>query len=151
MNPPKSMGFTLVVAADSKSTDIMAARGSLQRLSPAEPMIAFLFSLKDAVEQGASEEVLMKWRRVALTTPFQFEVVAEGEDRYWRAANIRQECIEAGDVVQLSTRQWIFDVIGFKETKEKQLGRQLSALAVAKLCDDCMHCARSSEGEGQLH
>ena len=144
LNPPRSLGFTVVVAVDG-AMDIMAARGSRQRLSPVEPMIAFIFSLKDAVQQGASDEILMKWRHVALTAPFQFEVVAEGEDRYWRAANIRQECIEAGDVVQLSTRQWIFDVIGFKEGKERQLGRQLSAAAVAKLYEDHMHYARSSE------
>ena len=104
LNPPRSLAFTVAATVDG-AMDIMAARGSLQRLSPAEPMIAFIFSLKDAVHQGSSDEILMKWRHVALTAPFQFEVVAEGEDRYWRAANIRRECIEAGDVVQLSTRQ----------------------------------------------
>jgi hypothetical protein len=40
--------------------------------------------------------------------------MAEGEDRYWTVANIRQERTAAGEVVQLSTRQFIFDVIGFQ-------------------------------------
>jgi hypothetical protein len=56
----------------------------------------------------------MAWRRALLSAPFHFEVCAKGEDRrFWRSQNLRQEAIQMGDVAQLSTRQWIYDVVGY--------------------------------------
>ena len=34
-------------------------------------------------------------------------------DRFWRSQNLRQEAIQMGDVAQLSTLQWIYDVVGY--------------------------------------
>ena len=36
-----------------------------------------------------------------------------------------------GDVAQLSTRQWIYDVVGYKTFKEKELSKSLSSAQVA--------------------
>ena len=134
-----------MIALDDKTVDVMKHKGALQRLSPPELAIAVLFSIRDAIKQSADDNILMKWRSLALTASFQFEVVWPGEDRYWRAQNIRQECIEHGEVAQLSVRQWIYDVVGFKDSKEKELQKTLSALAVAKMFEDRMKYARSSE------
>ena len=43
-----------------------------------------------------------------------WEVVALGDDRTWRAGNLREGMVDAGDSVKLSTRQSAMDVAGFK-------------------------------------
>ena len=80
-----------------------------------------------------------------MTASFRFEVVTAGDDRYWRAQNLRQEAIEMGIVSQLSARQWIYDVVGFKASKEKDLGRELGSAQVAKFYHEKMKYARGTE------
>jgi hypothetical protein len=58
---------------------------------------------------------------------------------------LRQEAIQLGDVSQLSTRQWIYDVVGYKTFKEKELGKSLSSEKVAMFYGDKMKYAHSSE------
>ncbi len=131
---------------DSANANVMGMKGGLVRISPSEPSIAFVFSVRDAIRNGAGEEVLMKRSKLALTATAQFEVALPGgEDQYWRSQNVRQERIEIGDVAQLSVRQWIYDVIGFRESKERELEKKLAASAVAKMCDEHVRYARSSE------
>ena len=89
--------------------------------------------------------MLGKWRDALLTASFKFEVVPAGDDRYWRAQNLRQEAIEMGIVSQLSVRQWIYDVVGFKTSKEDQLGKELSAAQVAKYYHEKMKYARGTD------
>ena len=145
MSPPESLNFTTVIALDDQTMDVMKSKGALQRLSPPEPAIAVLFSIWEAIKLGAGDNVIMKWRSLALTASFRFEVVCPGDDRYWRAQNIRQECTEHGEVAQMSVRQWIYDVVGFKDSKEKELQKTMSAATVSKMYDDHMKYARGTE------
>ena len=50
-----------------------------------------------------------------------------------------------GDVAQLSTRQWIYDVVGYKTFKEKELSKSLSSAQVAVYYGEKMKYAGSSE------
>ena len=50
-----------------------------------------------------------------------------------------------GDVAQLSTRQWIYDVVGYKTFKEKELSKSLSNAQVAVYYGEKMKYARSTE------
>ena len=145
MKPPSELSFTTVIALDNYHTDVCDLKGALSRLSPPEPAIAFLYSVRDAIQNNADNATLLKWRTLALTATAQFEVVLPGEALYWRSQNIRQEFIETGDVSQLSVRQWIYDVVGFKESKEKDMQKKLSSLAVARMYDEKMRYAKSSE------
>ena len=73
-------------------------------------------------------------------------MVAPGEPRFWRAQNLRQGLIEVGLVAQLSVRQWIYDVVGFKLAKEKELQKGVIPPAqLAKLYNDNIRWAGSSE------
>eukprot|EP00959_Pyramimonas_sp_CCMP1952_P219515 4589931-Pyramimonas_sp.AAC.1 len=49
-------------------------------------------------------------------------------------------------VSQLSVRQWIYDVLGFKEPREKGLGTELGSAQVAKYYHEKMKHARGTEG-----
>ena len=69
-----------------------------------------------------------------------------GEARFWRAFNIREAQIEAGDTVVRSVRQRVYDVAGMKAAKERENnGRQLSAQAIAKLYEKHVKWAGRSE------
>ena len=129
--PPRHFTFQTVFAVETPKEDVSKTKGALQRVSPPEPAFAVLFSIRDAIVAGASDDVLMAWRRALLSAPFQFEVCGKGEDRFWRSQNLRQEAIQMGDVAQLSTRQWIYDVVGYKAFKEDELNKTLGSAQVA--------------------
>ena len=93
-DPPNELGFDIVIALESATTKVMEHKGALHRISTPEPVIAVLLAIAKAVRDGNDEEILMRWRKIILTSSFQFEVVAPGEDRFWRAQNIRQSLIE---------------------------------------------------------
>ena len=145
-NPPRHFPWETVIALDSATQDVMGAKGALQRMSPPEPAFAAIFSIRDAIVQDAGDDVLAKWRDALLTAAFRFEVVTAGDDRYWRSQNLRQEAIEMGIVSQLSVRQWIYDVVGFKSSKESDLGKELGSAQVAKYYHEKMKYARGTEG-----
>eukprot|EP00959_Pyramimonas_sp_CCMP1952_P445787 9333422-Pyramimonas_sp.AAC.1 len=105
----------------------------MMRLSSPEPVFAVLFSIAKAIQEGVDEKIRMRWRKVLLTAPFQFEVVPEGEERFWRSQNLRQRLIEAGVVSHMSCRQWVYDIMGFKAAKERELQKSISSLVLAKM------------------
>lgn len=145
MAPPRHFAFQTVFAVETPQEDVAKAKGALQRVSPPEPALAVIFSIQDAIAAGAADDVLMAWRRAILSAPVHFEVCAKGEDRFWRSQNLRQEAIEMGDVAQLSTRQWIYDVVGYKAFKEKELNKTLGSAQVATFYAQKMHYAKSSD------
>ena len=149
LQPPSSLGFNVVVCMDAADSDVMSQKGAMQRLSSAEPVFAVLLSVAEAVQEveagTADQSVLLQWRQVMLTATFAFEVIPSGEPRYWRAQNLRQGLIEVGLVAQLSVRQWIYDVVGFKVAKEKEFQKAVSATTLAKLYNDNVRWAGSSE------
>ncbi|CAK0880249.1 unnamed protein product [Prorocentrum cordatum] len=144
MSPPEVFPMTTVFAAENPAMDVTMHLGSLQRLSPIEPQLALLMSMADAVKKEAEDSVLLKWRQVALSAPVTFEVQAKGDTRYWRAHDIRQEWIETGDTAQLSVRQWVYDIVGFKEAKEKDIGKTLGSKELSQLYEKHMKYAKST-------
>ncbi|CAE7604706.1 unnamed protein product [Symbiodinium necroappetens] len=130
LEPPATFPFTVTVAVDSANDEVLEGKG-FQRLSPAEPCHAMLYSIQEAITGKADAAVLQAWRKLLLTTPFRFELVAMGEPRYWKAANLREDIVEKGVMVTMSARQRIYDVVGFKKAKEKALGASLTSQQVA--------------------
>ncbi|CAK0907003.1 unnamed protein product [Prorocentrum cordatum] len=144
MSPPEVFPMTTVFAVDNPAMDVTMHLGSLQRLSPIEPQLALLMGMADAVKKEAEDSVLLKWRQVALSAPVTFEVQAEGDTRHWRAHNIQQEWIETRDTAQLSVRQWVYDIVGFKEAKEKDIGKTLGSKELSQLYEKHMKYAKST-------
>jgi len=141
-NPPTQL--TQTVLAVDPTVDPISVSG-LQRLSPPEPTYAWAYALAEAIDKGFGEGILLRWKKLLLTASVAIESVPPGESRYWRAQNLRQELIEIGDVSKLTVREQILDVAGFKQDKERELGRPLSCPAVAKIWLDNVTFAKSSE------
>ena len=142
LEPPKFFPYEVVVAVEAGTTD--RPEGGWPRLSPAEPLFALLFSIQEAIEKKADDGVLKAWKRVLLTGSLEVEVVPVGEERYWRASNIREQAAEHGLSVQLSLRQRIYDVAGYKLSKEAA-GGTWSARKVAQAYAEKLKLAQNVE------
>ena len=145
LEPPQWYPFDVIVAVEPSAPAQDMPEGGWHRLSPAEPVFALLFSIEEAIKKQADDSVLSTWKRLLLTTSFHFEAVAVGEDRYWRASNLREEAAEHGLAVQLSMVQRIFDIATFKMNKESASGTQLSAKKVAALYTEQLKLASNVE------
>ncbi|CAE7245726.1 unnamed protein product [Symbiodinium sp. CCMP2592] len=145
MDPPKEFTYEIVAAVSAACDEEFHKKGSFQRLSPAEPCHALLFSIHEAISAKAPEPILRRWKELLLTTPFRFELVPQGEARFWRAQNLREEMVERGITVRLSVRQRIYDVAGFKASKEAALKTTLGAAAVASAYQKHLKASAGSE------
>ncbi|CAK9038002.1 Uncharacterized protein SCF082_LOCUS22412 [Durusdinium trenchii] len=130
-SPPSTFPFTVTVAVDKEAL-ASKPEGGWQRLSPAEPVHALLLSIQHDIQSNVGEQRLKEWRRVCLTVSFTFEAVTAGEARFWRAQNLREQAVNHGLVVRMSLRQRIYDVAGFKMSKEKASGHEFGAEKVAQ-------------------
>lgn len=117
--PPSLCPFTITVALETPACIGKRPDNGFQRLSPPEPVHALLFALAEAIETKAKVGVLRALKNCILTATFVFEICPIGEQRYWRAANIREEMVEKGLSVQMSLRQRIYEIAGFHEQKKK--------------------------------
>lgn len=143
LQPPKFFPYEVVVAVEPGAT--ARPESGWPRLSPAEPLFALLFSIQQSIEQKADDGVLKAWKHVLLTASFEIEVVPVGEERYWRASNIREQAAEHGLSVQLSLRQRIYDVAGHKMHKESVAGGTWSAKKVAQAYSEKLKLAQNVE------
>ena len=144
-DPPSSFPYVVTVAVDAASEESLAADGHWHRLSPAEPVFALLLSIQQCMIDGGDEVLLKRWRKILLTVDYEFEVLAGQESRYWRALNLREAAVELGQSVRLSLRQRIFDIAGFKKSKELATGSHMSAKKLAQLYGQQLKLARGQE------
>ncbi|CAL1174054.1 unnamed protein product [Cladocopium goreaui] len=107
--PPSLCPFVITVALETPGCIGQRPQNGFQRLSPPEPVHALLFALAEAIESKAKVGVLRAFRSCILTATFVFEICPVGEDRYWRAQNIREEMVEKGLSVQLSLCQAVLE------------------------------------------
>ena len=120
-------------------------RTHMQRLSPPEPIYALFYAMEAAINNGVDDAILLKWKKLILSAGVANESVFPGEARSWRAQNLRQELIDLGDVSKLTVREQILDVAGFKQEKERELGRALSNAAASSIWMDKVKFERSSD------
>lgn len=79
-----------MIAVGSKEFDPMSHRGSLLRVSPEEPIHAWVLAVARDIDAKVDRSVLDLWAHSALTTTFHFEVLESEDDKYYRAANLRE-------------------------------------------------------------
>ena len=135
MSPPSTWptGLAVTVCVDSSDGDAEGnyTTGGLQRVSPEEVCHALLFSVATAIKEKAPDDIMMKWKNVFLTVNMVFESIPPGEERYWRAQNLREEMVASGETVTRTVRQRIYDVAGFKMDKEKEAGQKITPEKIA--------------------
>eukprot|EP00972_Heterocapsa_arctica_P113884 16439618-Heterocapsa_arctica.AAC.1 len=63
----------------------MVRKGALKRVSPEEPVNAFLAAIARDVKAGESEQKLKEWKRLALSTTIEFRALDSADDFHWAA------------------------------------------------------------------
>ena len=91
-----------------------------------------LLSVAEAINAKADDTVLGKWSNLFRMVNMVFEVVPAGMTRFWKAQNLREDLVEAGESVRRSVRQRIYEVARFKAEREKELGHEVTPEKIAK-------------------
>ena len=66
-----------------------------------------LLSVAEAITAKADDRVLGKWSILFRMVNMVFEVVPAGITRFWKAHNLCEDMVEAGESVRRSVRQHI--------------------------------------------
>ena len=95
-NPLPTYPFPSTVGCSTADTaDTLKGRAKL--LSPMEPIDALWLRCAEEIDNGAGQEVLLKWRAMMLQVPTTFEVCANLEQMKWRSLNLREQVVKAKD------------------------------------------------------
>ena len=120
--------------------------GALKRCTPEEFGHAFILAVCRDIKEGVDELVLQAWRRVMLTIPYRFELHDSREQVFFRAFSLREELVTSHAVVARTAFQRIYEIARFKAMAEADMGRALSAEAVASV-----YRARASAFGGDVY
>ena len=74
-----------------------------------------------------------RWRKVLITQQCCLAIVPVGDERYWKAQNLREEMVDKGESVKRTVVQRIYDIAGFKIDKEEELKVVLSSEKIATM------------------
>ncbi|CAE7346753.1 bsp6IM [Symbiodinium sp. CCMP2592] len=143
--------FELVIAVTSNAP--MSDPGNLQRVSPEEPEHAFLLWIAELLDTGVTDNDRLQIKRLLLSMPLKFVVLASEEARYFHQANMREQIamrheIESRTAVQkiyefqmLRTKKnWKAKDIADRYTKEvEQAPRPQAEQVSLKYIENCFH------------
>ena len=78
-------------------------RGNLKSTSPEEARHALILAIHRDIESGASNDELLSWRKLVLSTVTTFTVYETEDDLFWAATNHREAIGAQFEVVYYST------------------------------------------------
>ena len=84
---PARMPHDIVIAVAGTSTNPLHTQGALPRVSPDEPVYAWLLAVARDIDAGLPMEA---WVHSALTVTFTFRTLVTDDDKYFAAANLRE-------------------------------------------------------------
>ena len=108
-----------------KPTDA-GSRGSLMRISPEEPLHAWILAASRAVCDGASEEDLDAWVSMVMAAPLEFRRVADKNCVYWQQVAEREALGKRFTAMFRTPSGRILEIVAFAESEGKRLHKQLS-------------------------
>jgi hypothetical protein len=139
--------FPVIMTIGMASHDVPDKHfGALKRCTPEEFGHAFVLAVYRDIKAGVDELVLQAWRRVMLTIPYRFELHENREQVFFRAFALREELVTSHAVVARTAFQRIYEIARFKAMAEADMGRTLSAEAVATV-----YRARASSFGGDVY
>ena len=144
---PTFLILNVHVYVDSCEFDVLARKGSLWRISPEENTDAVIFHVSDRIDAGATDEELIRWKTIFLSVCFRFESLGGEDETYWRAMELRQMQSSVDDAVRRTAMQTCYEVSLFKERKEQELGRAMTAKDIKSLYTAKALIANSNKAE----
>ena len=140
---PKRFPHAIVVALQ-ENQDPCKHKGALQVLSPIEEVHALYFAIADAINNGASDQTMEKWKWILLTVTIVFEICKTPEAARARSLTLRDQVVADFHGLAWTVPQRIFSVVAFKERKESITGK-MSAAALSSKYNEYIQLASDSE------
>jgi hypothetical protein len=133
------------VGSDSGGTP-RASRYSDGRQGPEEPEHAFLLWMAACLEAEPTDTQIEKFRRLLLTIPMRFKVIASEEARLFAHANLRETITGSHACMSRTATQRVYEVCQWRDRRMRIHGTQnATASKLAQLWNEQVHMARSSE------
>ena len=108
-----------------KPTDV-GVRGSLLRISPEEPLHAWILAASRAVRDGASEEDLEAWVGMVMAAPLEFRRIPDQNAVFWAQVAEREALGRRFTAMFRTPSGRILEIVAFAEQESKRLRRPLS-------------------------
>ena len=90
--------------------DITANFGNLHRVSPEEPVHAFIHAVAAAIERNAPQTELHAWLACTINAPMEFLIVPNEQAMAWRAVHIREKTCTSVEALFRSAIQRFYEV-----------------------------------------
>jgi hypothetical protein len=87
---PARLPHEIVIAVESDGFNPLSRKGGLIRVSPEEPVHAWALAVARDIDLRVDDNVLKQWRYHSLTVTFHFECLASEDEKFYRAANLRE-------------------------------------------------------------
>eukprot|EP00969_Alexandrium_andersonii_P006911 301794-Alexandrium_andersonii.AAC.2 len=84
--------------------------GTTRRLTPDEPVIAWIRKVATVIKDGADEDEVAAWREAALQTGFEYVRMEAESDMYFKAKHFRESVVQDFSSLRHTTLQSICDV-----------------------------------------
>ena len=136
---PRPLPRELVLAIP-RVKDPLKDLSVITRLSPDEPVIAFMKRLRVLLEQGIDEEEAIAWRAAALMTPVEYILEDSADKMYMRTRQGREDIVQDFKSLRVTSFQQICDInyakmrfeIGREELSSEKLAKKYEELTWAE-------------------
>ena len=153
----------ICIAVESPSFNPLQHQGALQKVSPGEPIYAFLQAVRsdiDALNQAEAVDDklkdkatiqnlqgrLQKWKQAMLTSTGLFVVLATADDKWWYEHNLREEIATDFRTMARTTFQKICEVLKLRAMMVQQHGPSaVTQKFLAKLYEQKAKMSQGSE------
>ena len=132
-----------LVLAIPRGKDPVKDLSCICRLSPDEPVIAFVKRLHGLLQDGIDEEETIAWRAAALMTPVEYILMDSADKMYIKTRQGREDIVQDFTSLRPTSLQMTCDINYAK--KQFEIGREeLSAVTLAKKYEE-LKMAEGSE------
>ena len=123
----------------------VAARGTLARVTPEEPLHAWVKTTAARIRGGADVAELAAWVNMAKNCSIEFRVIPEKKDLFWKQVKERESIGHRFYAMSRGPSGRILEIVHFAEQESKRLRRELSRPDIATAWEGNFQSADASE------
>ena len=148
--PAKVFPETVVIAVhpDLPSPLDDAARGTLARVTPEEPLHAWVKVTAARIRHGADAAELAAWVNMAKNCSIEFQKIPHSKDLFWKQVKERESIGHRFYAMVRTPSGRILEIVHFAEQESKRLRRELSRPEIATAWESNFQSADASEKIG---
>ena len=134
--------------ADLPSPLDVSARGTLARITPEEPLHAWVKATAARIRDGADAAELAAWVNMAKNCSIEFRVISTMKDLFWKQVKERESIGHRFFAMGRTPSGRILEIVHFAEQKSKRLRRELSRPEIASAWETNFQSADAPEKIG---